>query len=45
MIFSPYLIHGGGSNDSTNITRISLELRFGDHKKYLICSNGAPARI
>ena len=28
MIFSPYLIHGGGSNDSTNITRISLELRF-----------------
>lgn len=28
MIFSPYLIHGGGSNESKNTTRISLELRF-----------------
>jgi hypothetical protein len=28
MIFSPYLIHGCATNDNTNITRISIEVRF-----------------
>ena len=28
LIFSPYLIHGGGYNDNKDTTRISLELRF-----------------
>jgi hypothetical protein len=28
MIFSPYLIHGGGLNENKNTTRFSLELRF-----------------
>ena len=28
LVFSPYLIHGGGSNDNKNTTRISLDLRF-----------------
>ena len=28
LVFSPYLIHGGGSNDNQNKTRVSLELRF-----------------
>ncbi len=28
MMFSPYLIHGGGLNENLNTTRVSLELRF-----------------
>ena len=28
LVFSPYLIHGGGSNDNKDKTRVSLELRF-----------------
>ena len=28
MIFTPYLIHGGGVNLNTNMTRVSLEMRF-----------------
>jgi len=28
LIFSPYLIHGGGLNENTNLTRVSLECRF-----------------
>lgn len=28
MIFSPYLIHGGGYNLNTDTTRVSLEMRF-----------------
>ena len=28
MIFSPYLIHGGGANLNEDVTRISLEVRF-----------------
>lgn len=28
MIFSPYLIHGGGINQNSNTTRVSLEMRF-----------------
>lgn len=28
MIFSPYLIHGGGLNENKSVTRISMELRF-----------------
>ena len=28
LLFSPYLVHGGGSNDNKDITRVSLELRF-----------------
>ncbi len=28
LLFSPYLIHGGGLNLNSNLTRISLELRF-----------------
>ncbi|NQY42871.1 MAG: phytanoyl-CoA dioxygenase family protein [Legionellales bacterium] len=28
MLFSPYLIHGGGYNFNEDITRVSLELRF-----------------
>lgn len=28
MIFSPYLIHGGGFNFQTDTTRVSLEMRF-----------------
>ena len=28
LIFSPYLIHGGGINENKNLTRISIEARF-----------------
>lgn len=28
MIFSPYLVHGGGANFNDDMTRISLEMRF-----------------
>ncbi len=28
MLFSPYLVHGGGYNFNTDVTRISLEMRF-----------------
>jgi hypothetical protein len=28
MVFSPYLIHGGGCNLNENITRVSIEIRF-----------------
>lgn len=28
LIFSPYLIHGGGANLNTDVTRVSLEMRF-----------------
>jgi hypothetical protein len=28
MVFSPYLVHGGGWNLNTDLTRISLEMRF-----------------
>jgi hypothetical protein len=28
MLFTPHLIHGGGSNDNQNTTRVSLEMRF-----------------
>lgn len=28
MIFSPYLVHGGGYNLDTELTRVSLEIRF-----------------
>ncbi len=28
MLFSPYLIHGGGLNENHDITRVSMELRF-----------------
>jgi hypothetical protein len=28
LIFSPYLIHGGGINENKNTTRVSIELRF-----------------
>jgi hypothetical protein len=28
MLFSPYLVHGGGYNFNENITRMSLEIRF-----------------
>jgi len=28
MLFSPYLIHGGGINQNIDITRVSLEMRF-----------------
>jgi len=28
LVFSPYLLHGGASNLNTDITRISLEMRF-----------------
>ena len=28
MIFSPYLIHGGGANWNEDVTRVSLEMRF-----------------
>lgn len=28
MIFSPYLIHGGGINQNNSVTRVSLEMRF-----------------
>ena len=31
MVFSPYLIHGGGLNLNNDTTRISLELRFWDN--------------
>ena len=28
MLFSPYLVHGGGYNFNADVTRISLEIRF-----------------
>jgi hypothetical protein len=28
LVFSPYLIHGGGANFNTDTTRVSLEIRF-----------------
>jgi ectoine hydroxylase-related dioxygenase (phytanoyl-CoA dioxygenase family) len=28
LVFSPYLVHGGGYNTNIDITRISLEMRF-----------------
>ncbi|MDO8330244.1 MAG: hypothetical protein Q7T36_07220 [Fluviicoccus sp.] len=28
MVFSPYLVHGGGVNFNTGVTRVSLEMRF-----------------
>jgi hypothetical protein len=28
MIFTPWLIHGGGVNSNSNLTRVSLEMRF-----------------
>lgn len=28
MVFSPYLVHGGGVNFNTGLTRVSLEMRF-----------------
>jgi ectoine hydroxylase-related dioxygenase (phytanoyl-CoA dioxygenase family) len=28
LLFSPYLIHGGGVNFNKDITRVSLEMRF-----------------
>ena len=28
MLFTPYLIHGGGINSNDNLTRVSLEMRF-----------------
>lgn len=28
MLFSPYLIHGGGTNENPDTTRVSMELRF-----------------
>jgi len=28
LLFSPYLVHGGGYNFNTDMTRISLEMRF-----------------
>lgn len=28
MVFTPYLVHGGGFNFNTDVTRISLEMRF-----------------
>ena len=28
MVFSPYLIHGGGKNLNTDVTRVSVEMRF-----------------
>jgi ectoine hydroxylase-related dioxygenase (phytanoyl-CoA dioxygenase family) len=28
MLFSPYLVHGGGYNFNADVTRISLEMRF-----------------
>jgi ectoine hydroxylase-related dioxygenase (phytanoyl-CoA dioxygenase family) len=28
MLFSPYLVHGGGYNLNTDTTRVSLEMRF-----------------
>ena len=31
MVFSPYLIHGGGINLNSDVTRVSLELRFWRH--------------
>jgi ectoine hydroxylase-related dioxygenase (phytanoyl-CoA dioxygenase family) len=28
MVFTPYAIHGGGTNGSADTTRVSLEVRF-----------------
>jgi len=28
LVFSPYMLHGGGVNSNTNTTRVSLEIRF-----------------